>query len=512
MKNILLHGFNEFYFDAVSLLQNKYEWRPKVAIEATKNESLYKNQFPNLMFLKIEDLRTYKLNKYLSKIKIDPLDFDELSKLDSFREAYFSTFDDITGHNFSFEERRDIFMKFLTFWKSIISFHKVNLIIFFHWPHRNDCLSLYLLVKHVLKIDVLIIDSNMTVGSKYQTVLTDLNNLHHPFMKKYLSQNLIKNNQEPLDYFNQMLDKQNIKIDLQYTQKLSEGNIYLNFLKNFSFLFLKTLFTGSGFKKFYYKKNLKSHLDDSSRVNKLEYEFYILNKNIKILNNKKYYKKICKKAELNDKFVFFAAPFQPETNTGSILLQNFRDTYAVLLMLSEVIPNDWKIFYKEHPTSFKTFRGNNSFLIKNIDFYKKLKSIKNLKFIDHEFDLIQLIKKSQCVATQAGTTGFESIVNGKPTLLFGNCWYQGCKSVFNIKTLENLRDAIQKICKGFTPDKQDVLDYLHAVCESSQKDLTTYKFALTDLKNKNILSSNLPSQNKKLSEFLFKKYHEYYNN
>ena len=76
-------------------------------------------------------------------------------------------------------------------------------------------------------------------------------------------------------------------------------------------------------------------------------------------------------------------------------------------MLSEVIPNDWKIFYKEHPTSFKTFRGNNSFLIKNIDFYKKLKSIKNLKFIDHEFDLIQLIKKSQCVATQAGTTGFE---------------------------------------------------------------------------------------------------------
>ena len=130
-------------------------------------------------------------------------------------------------------------MKFLTFWKSIISFHKVNLIIFFHWPHRNDCLSLYLLVKHVLKIDVLIIDSNMTVGSKYQTVLTDLNNLHHPFMKKYLSQNLIKNNQEPLDYFNQMLDKQNIKIDLQYTQKLSEGNIYLNFLKIFFFFIFK---------------------------------------------------------------------------------------------------------------------------------------------------------------------------------------------------------------------------------------------------------------------------------
>ena len=88
MVNILLHGFNEFYFDAVNLLKNKYEWRPKVAIEATKNESLYKNQFPNLMFLKIEDLRTYKLNKYLSKIKIDPLDFDELSKLDSFRSIF----------------------------------------------------------------------------------------------------------------------------------------------------------------------------------------------------------------------------------------------------------------------------------------------------------------------------------------------------------------------------------------------------------------------------------------
>ena len=40
---------------------------------------------------------------------------------------------------------------------------------------------------------------------------------------------------------------------------------------------------------------------------------------------------------------------------------------------------------------------------------------------------------------------------GVPALVFGSLWYQGCKSVFTITSIEDMQDAMNKIISGFKP-------------------------------------------------------------
>ena len=54
-------------------------------------------------------------------------------------------------------------------------------------------------------------------------------------------------------------------------------------------------------------------------------------------------------------------------------------------------------------------------------------------------------------------------------MFFGNVWYQGCKSIFNIKTYQNCIDAIEKIRSGYTPDQKDIKRYASVVQQVSVK-------------------------------------------
>ena len=88
-------------------------------------------------------------------------------------------------------------------------------------------------------------------------------------------------------------------------------------------------------------------------MNNFEYLFYCLKKNIQTKKLKKYYEKNCTKSENNENYVLFAAPFQPEVNTNA-LVGNSEDVITCLEMISKLIPKDWKIYYKEHFSTFLT--------------------------------------------------------------------------------------------------------------------------------------------------------------
>ena len=69
--------------------------------------------------------------------------------------------------------------------------------------------------------------------------------------------------------------------------------------------------------------------------------------------SKKYYKSICIEFSKvkNKKYIFFTPSFQPERSTnpdGNIYYEH----YYALSMLSQYLPKDHIILYKEHPKSF----------------------------------------------------------------------------------------------------------------------------------------------------------------
>ena len=63
----------------------------------------------------------------------------------------------------------------------------------------------------------------------------------------------------------------------------------------------------------------------------------------------------------------------------------------------------------------------------------------------------------------------EATIKNKPFILFGNHWYAGCKSVFNILKHEDAKNAFIKIKDGYRPNSEDVKKYIQSIYNCSFK-------------------------------------------
>ena len=508
MKKILYHGFINHNQNVIDILNKKYNWKPVVNVSIEKDKRWFEKNFSNFSFLDIPSLRRFEFEKFLNKIKINSINIDELDLLNVHKVGYFGSFDETKIGNFSLRELKNLFIEYLSFWKSILIEKKVDIVIFLNWPHRSDCYSLYLIAKYVLKLDVLFIDQTPHLDKYYQTIGKDLNQLHLPFMKHYLNGTFKKNNQNVEEYVNKLKKKQTLKVDVEYIINRSKINIFFDFIKRFTKVFILTLLRGEGFKKplIFLKKNTNYYKSSSYLMNNFEYLFFCLKKNIQTKKLKKYYEKNCTESENNENYVLFAAPFQPEVNTNA-LVGNSEDVITCLEMISKLIPKDWKIYYKEHFSTFLTNDYNRSSLIKDKNYYERIKKINNIRFISSKESIYELIKKSKVTASVSGTSSFEAAINEIPSISFGNCWYMGCKSILTINSFQDIKKAFEKINNGFKPSIDDIYNYLYAISSSSIKELTYYKHTFD---RKKISEDELKSKSSVLADFLYSKYNEYY--
>ena len=100
--------------------------------------------------------------------------------------------------------------------------------------------------------------------------------------------------------------------------------------------------------------------------------------------------------------------------------------------------------------------------------------MKNVKILSQSINSYELIEKSSVVACTGSTIGMDAMIMGKPCLLFGNTWFNSCKSVININTKNNLTEAFKKITSGYKPDKIDLMSYMDFVYSLSTKLLTLF--------------------------------------
>jgi hypothetical protein len=75
-------------------------------------------------------------------------------------------------------------------------------------------------------------------------------------------------------------------------------------------------------------------------------------------------------------------------------------------------------------------------------------------------DTYTLINRSQAVATITGTAGWEALLRGKPTLVFGYSWYRYAPGAYRVDSVPSLRDAFAKITAGVRHAEADMLGYL----------------------------------------------------
>jgi hypothetical protein len=122
--------------------------------------------------------------------------------------------------------------------------------------------------------------------------------------------------------------------------------------------------------------------------------------------------------DLNTKFVYFPLHYQPELTTG-VLGDVYENQIYAAECLARLLPDDWKIYIKEHPAQGITQRNCPNYWRTPSFFFARIQKNPKLILIDSGIDTNLLIQKSVFVATISGTAGWESLLSNKQVLIFG---------------------------------------------------------------------------------------------
>jgi hypothetical protein len=487
MKKVLYYEFsNKYSAHIVKHLRDAYLWEP-VYMAGTNIESIRDELLSNNIVCPIQDSMKLRQAQFdYSEIgEPVPIDSDVLNSLSKYTMNFIGLIRDASGGwDFSFDERKHFYYDILKYWNTVLTNFKPDVIVFFTWPHTQSCYPLYLLCKHHFNMEVLFIDPSPLLDQNYHFVGTSLENLHSAFMDVYESDDMLLPSESAMEYLLKLRGKQAIHPkyldDIYQRDKNTKNNLIRNFIR----LVLSTCIKGTGFKiaPFDYKKNRKPYTNIKSRMNNFELLFYLVKVRWKVLKLAKIYKKFCRKPDYNKKFLFFASPYQPEAVSALNAGVN-EELFIVLDNLSDNVPDDWVIYYKEHPSIFlEHFQGCYR---RNQRVYERIQAYKNIQMIPSETDTTKLIDNSQAVCTVGGTTGWESIARGKPALAFGSVWYQGCNSIFTVNSSDDVKNAISAICNGFLPDEKDIERYTASIEKVATKGIIMDNFHQEILKVEN---------------------------
>lgn len=165
-------------------------------------------------------------------------------------------------------------------------------------------------------------------------------------------------------------------------------------------------------------------------------------------------------------YVYVALHYQPERTSvpeGGV----FGDQRLMVNLVSHAVPDDWRVYVKEHPSQFlPKGQGHQG---RTRRFYDDLRERDNVRLIDLDASSFDLIDGAEAVATLTGTTGWEAVVRGTPALVFGDAWYRACEGVFEVRTFEDCVRAVEEVQKGYAVDAERVRAFLAAMVETTHR-------------------------------------------
>jgi hypothetical protein len=458
----------------VDYLENEFSWKPisffgiKSSIKEWRDKCYPDIEGHDDMSIRLSHFDYSRLGKPI------PVDTEIINTLSKYEVTYLNWLEDTSGWNFSISERRRYYYDLLKYWNTVINKLKPDLFVSFNWPHTSDYI-LYLLCKHYYAIPVLFLHPIPYLEDDYYVIGESLENLSTQFRYIYDSNEVLKLSNSTEKYLLKLRSNnpEIPKYVRNYYNRINESQV-INYKKTL-ISFLHHTLKGLSSSNMAFKKNQKPWESDSSKLMKIEYLLFRLQLTRKIKKLKKFYNNIAAKPNLNKKYLYFAAPYQPEA-LSNLFAGVDEDVFLVLDIITDIIPKDWLIYYKEHPSTFKATKlgglaNEKAALERSNAFYQKISSYKKIRIIPTTMDTFTMIDNSQAVCTIGGTVAWESVVRGKPALFFGSVWYQGCKSIFVIKSYRDAKEAIEAILSGYTPDRKDVDRYAESICRSCSRGL-----------------------------------------
>lgn len=510
MKNTLyLKTPNSHWLKISQQLKKKYDWQCLGWIGTSK---INKNKDDIKLLFDQDHFFLNKIDEYYDKNFLKKNDL-ELLKIKKKIKFFYPIISDLVDRWVDFAKHEKTKLKLNYINKlvvdifSFIKFYDIDLIITPTIPHRIYDYVFYLIFNFQKKPFLMI---EQTSG----VILKDnlLKSLYYPIFSIENRNNILKLNfknksvisNDVNKYLKYMTENKDIFKYDYILDKESKSQKLLNKIKKKSPKLFRLLFSvlrnilKLKFKSgFILDEKASSFCKRNNVISNLIYRLNIHNKNINALN---YYLKNTSVINYKKRYVYYAASKLPE-RTQCPDAGFFFNPLRILTKLSKSLPNDILIFYKEHPSCFlephEDFR-------KDVYFYKYLKSLKNIIFIDPKVRSNDLIDHSLFVASSSGTSSYEAALRGKKSIIFGSTWYENLESVYKINNSGDLKNFINSL------SNQDE-DKIYKGLKIFLNDLYSFSYDLDFRRKINFDEPNLETSTYKDKINLFAKaYHDGY--
>jgi len=482
MKVIYNTCFADPWLEVAKELKKKHGFEPVywIGYEDDDSKKLVPRTFPNIIY---HD--TYDAWKGIFPDKISHHYADSCINVDFMRN--YATYElqalkmmermDPIHHSFSFNERQRHYRNFLKNWTTCIDLLRPELVISATVPHRVYDYVLYLLCRYLhvpfIMFHITAFPGRIIRSRDIYDLGNEIKDDYDEILKGMPDINKLQANLAP-DILNGYLNVQKdyeqgkpayMEInELQHKQSSNAVALSIKFVTDLfqhpAKYFGSKGYLCQGFPTYLKQKDISieaSHLSIFQySVNKIK-----TNKLKRIL--KKYYDSRTETPDLNEPYIFLSLHYQPEMTSnpsGDIFVEQF----LCVEILEKNIPDNWKIYVKEHPAQYQSHGEGQASRIK--EFYDDLLKFPNIRLVPLHIDSFALIVKARAVATITGTVGWEAMARHKPVLLFGSSWnenYPGVLKIFNEETAGKIYDFI----RNYTFDENKLLIYLAAFEKNS---------------------------------------------
>lgn len=163
------------------------------------------------------------------------------------------------------------------------------------------------------------------------------------------------------------------------------------------------------------------------------------------------------KAASDEPFIFFPLHVEPEL--ALLLYAPFHTNQLTTIQnVAQSLPWDTCLYVKEHPQGVGK---------KDMEFYRRLATMPNVKSIYPHTNSRSLIQQSKGVITITSTVGMEAMLFGKPAITLGDVFYNFVdKLVWRADRIEDVAALVRKF-PDFKPDEAMLESFVTAILDES---------------------------------------------
>lgn len=135
----------------------------------------------------------------------------------------------------------------------------------------------------------------------------------------------------------------------------------------------------------------------------------------------------------------------------------FFDQYYLIEYIARMLPQGYKLYFKEHPVSIGMY---------DYPRMRALTKIPNVRLIDPRVNSHPIIARAKAVITVNSKVGFEALYHRKPVITLGDSFYRNRGLTLDVDDLAKLDKAIQAVDK-FQVDREKLVAFVHTLYEAS---------------------------------------------